>query len=78
MAERIKAKFGALNEVELRAAVESMFKVVDSDGSGMIDVDELEKVVQIFDNTDCAVACENQWEALFANVQEPDVCDLID
>ena len=44
MAERIKAKFGALNEVELKAAVASMFEWVDSDGSGMIDVDELEKV----------------------------------
>ncbi len=46
VAERIKAKFGALNEVELRSAIESMFKFVDSDGSGMIDVNELEKVVQ--------------------------------
>ena len=57
VAERIKAKFGALNEIELRSAVESMFKVVDSDGSGMIDVNELEKVLQICSYTVCAVPC---------------------
>jgi Ca2+-binding EF-hand superfamily protein len=47
VAELIKAKFGALNEVELRIAVESMFKAVDLDHSGMIDVDELDKVAQV-------------------------------
>ena len=44
VAEKIKAKFGFLNETELKTAIGSMFNWVDSDRSGMIDVDELEMV----------------------------------
>ena len=64
VAERIKAKFGALNDVELRAAVESMFAWVDQDGSGMIDVNELDKVVQT-----CGVAL---WMVTRVNL-----CDIV-
>jgi Ca2+-binding EF-hand superfamily protein len=42
VAERIKAKFGGLSERELKEAIDEMFARVDEDGSGMIDVDELE------------------------------------
>ena len=46
VAERIKAKFGGLSDRELKEAIDEMFARVDEDGSGMIDVDELEVMVQ--------------------------------